>query len=384
MPDQQHASRRRILVLDAQMRHRLLLHASERAGRGGQVYAAQVKVTAALCPEPTADPRLRPSPRPARAHPGWRQVAGPLAADLQQIQRELAAGPLGQPFAELCQRIQLPAVGQFAGDLPALALPALTLPRWTAQRLRREGLAVAGVAVRRAALAAALGYMAVRLHDDRLDEAKGSEQDALLLGSALLLRHQQLLVQVAGASQALAVLELSQAAWTRYAEAMALEAHLQKTAAVWTPQLWQASLQRFAPLALAPAALLLAAGRSREIPLLQAAIFDLADAHQLIEDGRDLPEDLAAGRVNWSAQLLGLGPTSPSPAATLLAGGAATLVSAAEPALQRAMQAAERLGDRALVSHLQARRAAGYQWLDALVQGVLARIGLGAEALSRG
>lgn len=366
------------------MRHRLLLHASERTGRGGQVHAAQVDVTAALCPEPTADPRLRSLPRPAQAHPGWRQIAGPLAADLQMIQSELAAGPLGQPFAELCRRIQLPAVGQIAGDLPALALPALTLPRWTAQRLRRDGLAVPATAVRRAALAAALGYMAVRLHDDRLDEAKGSEQDALLLGSVLLLRHQQLLVQAAGASQALAVLELSQAAWTRYAEAMALEAHVQKTAAEWTPQLWQASLQRFAPLALAPAALLLATGRSGEIPLLQAAIFDLAHAHQLIEDGRDLPEDLAAGRVSWPAQLLGLGPTSPSPAASLLAGGAAALVSAAEPPLQRAMQLAERMGDRALVRHLQARRAAGYQWLDALVQGVLARIGLRAEALSRG
>jgi hypothetical protein len=158
-------------------------------------------------------------------------VARQLAADLQAIQSELAAEPLGQPFAELCRRIQLPAVGQIAGDLPALALPALTLPRWTAQRLRREGLAVAGLAVRRAALAAALGYMAVRLHDDRLDEAKGSEQDALLLGSVLLLRHQQLLVQVAGASQALAVLELSRAAWTRYAEAMALEAQVQSTSA---------------------------------------------------------------------------------------------------------------------------------------------------------
>ncbi len=322
--------------------------------------------------------------RPLPAHPGWPQVARQLAADLQAIQSELAAGPLGQPFAELCRRIQLPVPGQAAGDLPPLALPALTLPRWTAQRLRRQGFAVASLAVRRAALAAALGYMAVRLHDDRLDEAKGSEQDALLLGSVLLLRHQQLLVQVAGASQALAVLELSQAAWTRYAEAMALEAHVQRTAAEWTPQLWQASLQRFAPLALAPAALLIAAGRSSEIPLLQAAILDLAEAHQLIEDGRDLPEDLAAGRVNWPAQLLGLGLASQSPAAALLAGGAATLVSAAEPALQRAMQAAERMGDRALAGHLRARRAAGCQWLDALVQGVLARIGLRAEALSSG
>lgn len=322
--------------------------------------------------------------RPLPAHPGWPQVARQLAADLQAIQSELAAGPLGQPFAELCRRIQLPVPGQAAGDLPPLALPALTLPRWTAQRLRRQGFAVASLAVRRAALAAALGYMAVRLHDDRLDEAKGSEQDALLLGSVLLLRHQQLLVQVAGASQALAVLELSQAAWTRYAEAMALEAHVQSTGAAWTPQLWQASLQRFAPLALAPAALLIAAGRSSEIPLLQAAILDLAEAHQLIEDGRDLPEDLAAGRVNWPAQLLGLGLASQSPAAALLAGGAATLVSAAEPALQRAMQAAERMGDRALAGHLRARRAAGCQWLDALVQGVLARIGLRAEALSSG
>lgn len=311
-------------------------------------------------------------------------MARHLAADLQAIQSELAPGPLGQPFAELCRRIQLPAPGQAVGDLPALALPALTLPRWTAQRLRRAGHAVAPSAVRKAALAAALGYMAVRLHDDRLDEAKGSEHDALLLGSVLLLRHQRLLVQAAGPAHGLAVLALSQAAWSRYAEAMALEARVHRTAAAWTPQLWQESLQRFAPLALAPAALLLRAGRSSEIPLLQAMILDLADAHQLIEDGRDLPEDLAAGRVNWSAQLLGLSRTSPSPAAALLAGGAATLVSAAEPALQRALQAAERMGDRALASHLHARRAAGHHWLDALVQGVLARIGQHAGALSRG
>lgn len=311
---------------------------------------------------------------PRLPHPGWPSVARGLAADLQRVQHELAPGPLAAPFAALVLRVQLPVVGLPAGELRALALPALTLPRWTAQRLRAAGLPVSSRAVRQAALAAALGYLAVRLHDDRLDEAKGHEADALLLGSALLLRHQQLTAQVAGPGQALAMLALSRAAWTRYAEAMALEAEVQRSARPWTPALWQASLQRFAPLALAPAALLMAAGRAAELPTLQRALLDLAEAHQLLEDGMDLPDDLAAGRRTWAAELLGLSPQKGHPAAVLLAGGAATLVSAAEPPLQRALRAAERLGDKALAQHLRARQAAGRAWLDAMVQGLLARL----------
>lgn len=288
---------------------------------------------------------------------------------------------MADDFLQAWRQVGLPEVDRAAAPLPPLALPLPLLPYFSAARLRRAGRRVPSTAVAGAALAGVLGYLTVRLHDDRIDEAKGSEQTALLLGSALLGHHARLLVRAAGHRGAVAMGDALAEAWGAYAAGMAAEAEAIRSGIRWTEPLWRASLQRYAPLALPTLAVLARAGRTAEFAAARQLFAEFGEAHQLFEDVVDLARDVPEKRAGWVAELCGANQTGLAGAMFGYLGGVGVPVQAAHAALGRARAIAGDLGEFELVGHFDARAAAMDAWL-AQRQSALVEAWMAASAVS--
>ncbi|MBI5607458.1 MAG: hypothetical protein HY902_01105 [Deltaproteobacteria bacterium] len=302
--------------------------------------------------------------------PAWRRTSRELAIDLQRLLEQFS-GTHAAVLERLVDRLRLPRPGQKPGLLSHLTLPIALLPVYTAQRLAKLGLRVPAKARRSAVLAAVSGYLAVRLHDDRLDEGLGSEADAILVGSALLAHHWRCLIDAAGPRGAQPMAQLAATAWTRYAAAMELEAAVARAGQPWTQAAWLASLDRYAPMALPSAALLLRGGRQHELADHDAMLLKLGEAHQIFEDAVDAQADAAAGRPTWVGQRLAGDEDS---AFLGTAGGMGEAIQWAERALGEATAIAETLGDTALLVHIAGRRQDMRAWLDDAVTQLVASL----------
>ncbi len=320
-----------------------------------------------------ASPQAPALPTPC-AEPAWPAVAADLARNLHDFQGSLPSH-LRERASALIEQLRLPRPGRPTPAWNDLTLPLAVLPAWTAAYLRRQGHSVPRRAVRAAALSAVLGYLAVRLHDDRIDEQLGDEAEALLLGSALLTAHAAQLAVAAGPRRAVAMAARVAAAWAAYAEAMTLEARLGRDREPWTAAAWSATLDRYAPMTLASDALLLRAGRPQAIAPLQAAITGLVESHQLFEDTTDLEQDAAAGQTTYVAVLLGQ-PDAKGRVVPARGGvaGVGRTVALADQCAGAAAQAARAAGHDELAAHLERRRGAMSGWVGDIEAALLATV----------
>lgn len=255
------------------------------------------------------------------------------------------AAPLREAWAGLAEGLRLrEGRGYF---LHPLALPVIQLPLWLAAG--RPPITDGRVSA--AIHAAVAGYLHVRVQDDLLDEGRGldrrSDGRALMLAEALLARHHRLLVEASEGSAGLAA--LAEERWTAYAQAMALEVELvgDEARAPIDEAVFERLLDRSAPLLLPPAALLaprLASGPG-ELADLTELCRELARSHQLFTDAIDAERDLRNGNRSFVLDRLGAADGVGRVRQRLYAeGGLDAVMAEAHAALDRAMEAAARLG----------------------------------------
>ena len=147
-----------------------------------------------------------------------------------------------------------------------------------------------------------VGYLYVRVHDDRLDEGLGDPDDSLFLADAFLVRHQTLLARHVGASPRF--WDLFEHVATEYAAAMLFErSHLQPEAAYGAAE-FDVVLGRSRPLVLPGAAVLEVADRWDLRELLERFVHHAVRAAQLVNDLLDCETDRAAGRFTWVVRRL--------------------------------------------------------------------------------
>lgn len=229
-----------------------------------------------------------------------------------------------------------------------MALPVLDLPLWVARALGSWGQPVAPERVERALESAALGYLAVRLQDDWMDEGTGPDPaQVLFLSQALLVRHLALL----GGDPV-----RWQRSWIRYGDAMLLERRVHQGAPC-DETTFLRILGRSGPLVLPAAALLDEAGQACRVPRLERVVEALARAHQRFQDGVDASKDLAHGNWTWTVRRFG-GEQGPQALKTrlFLGGGLDQVVSQARADLEEAREGAEDLGLEGALAWIQARQ----------------------------
>jgi hypothetical protein len=199
---------------------------------------------------------------------------------------------------------------------------------------------------------AALGYLAVRVQDDLIDEGVGDPPEAALLASALLSRHLALLGR-GGALPALV-----EERWLAYHDAMLLERGLSRDAArVYDEALFARVLARTGPLAVPPAVALLEAGRASALPPLLDFCDALASAHQRLLDLLDARKDLANGNLSPTVRRFrGSGEPGAMARALFLEGGFDACIQEAFAELDRAGEAARAWGCPSALDYLKARR----------------------------
>ncbi len=179
--------------------------------------------------------------------------------------------------------------------------PLLPLQAWLAEDL--------GIAddprARGVAAASWLGYCAVRITDDAMDEPSPSSTERLLLGEIHLLRFQGMLRDALG--DAGSFWSRLDERWSRYAEATA-------SARERAEGRWDAPTdgeirevgERFAPAAAPLEAIARLGGREDLVETLDAAVLHLGISVQLMNDFVGLEDDVLAGRwTTATSQILG-------------------------------------------------------------------------------
>jgi hypothetical protein len=241
-----------------------------------------------------------------------------------------------------------------AALLHPLGQPIVAFPLWVAD-------AVAGPrplppdVVLDVVEATVMGYLYVRVHDDRLDDGIGDPDEALFLASALLVRHQALLARHVGASARF---------WTMfeqvandYATAMLLEHRLWSTGAVYGEAEFDQVLRRSQPLVLPGAALLSMADRWELLDDLQRFVRHVVRAGQLVDDLLDCEVDRAAGRFTWVVRRLRGEAGAEALARALLGSGVDEIVADILADVDAATASARSGGLDAALPWLDARRA---------------------------
>lgn len=288
-----------------------------------------------------------------------------LGQDLADAGRSLAP-ELEGVYTGLIEKIGLPQPGAPPRPPHALSLPVLELPYWVGLKLERDQGRDQGASRRLAMLAAAHGYMLVRLQDDRLDEGLGEESSSLMLGNVLMIDHVASLYAAAGPPAPEWAAQIRRA-WCDFGDGMLVERQHDPVGS-WTLPAWERSMGRFAPLILPAVAMLHHAGVPGHAPTLAELLHPLVRAHQLVEDAFDLFDDLAAGRRTWFATRLG-----PDPDAVWLGGGLAEAIDEAERLLAPAAQAWSKAGYPDGAAHI-ARRIYTTRARLAGVEDTLARL----------
>jgi hypothetical protein len=237
--------------------------------------------------------------------------------------------------------------------LSPLSQPVLLLPLWVGETLRDDVL----VDLLGSALA---GYLHVRVQDDRFDEGRSDPETALVLGSALLVRHHALLAPRVSDS---GYWNLHSRRWQAYADAMLLERRLAAGEGAYDEAAFDRVLDRTRPLLLPGAAALALSGRWADLPALERLVDAVSRAHQRFDDLTDASDDLARGRRTLLLATA-LGDAARDPVALprlagwLVRGGIDATITAARADLALARTAAEALDAPEALAWIVDREAA--------------------------
>ncbi|MSP92630.1 MAG: hypothetical protein EXR79_12645 [Myxococcales bacterium] len=245
--------------------------------------------------------------------------------------------------------------------LANLSQPVVLLPLWFADGLPDDVV----VAVIGSALA---GYLAVRLHDDWMDEARGDPTEAMLLGTALLARSSSLAGEHVSDPR---WWRLHAELWQAYAEAMAFERLVVGQRVPYDLAAFQLVLRRSEPLLLPAAALLVARGRWHDVERARGLVQATVRAHQHFDDLRDALGDFREGRRTWLIAQADVGDAGAF-MQWLLRGGADMALGQADAELDLALAAAADLELPAAEVWLLERRRAMWAWHGKVVGRYLA------------
>jgi hypothetical protein len=263
--------------------------------------------------------------------------------------------------------------GWLRGDDPDYYLglnsqPVLVLPLWLADAHPVDDAVLAEV------LAASwLGYAAVRVQDDWMDEGLGEPAEVVWLGQAFLVAHQAALAKVVGDHPGFWA--LFEDVWAGYGDAMLLEAELLAPEATYGPDEEAAVLRRSRPLVLPGAALLARAGAWEGIADLEALVAHAVRAAQTFNDALDARTDLRQGRFTPVVRRFGGAQGEGELMRQLIVeGGLDALFAESQADLQAARAAADRLGATAAAAWLDARGDMMLAALQAALQEFFARL----------
>ncbi len=236
-------------------------------------------------------------------------MAFPSPERLAAIARQatIALGDRLQPRSRDLWEVMLLRRTEVSGGEPdylhPLAQPIVLVPRWAAQAAAGVGEAVDGGVIETAAAAGAIGYYAVRLQDDLVDEGIGDPAAVAVLSSAVL----------AAAQSALGSMGLSVKFWEwqsdvmlRYAEAMQFEAEIRSKPDGYDEAAFERVLDRSRPLVVPGVAVLDAAGTWPLQPDFEQMIMAATGALQINNDLGHAVKDLNQGNRTWVHTLLGV------------------------------------------------------------------------------
>ncbi|HUP17330.1 MAG TPA: hypothetical protein VM848_14920 [Acidimicrobiia bacterium] len=263
---------------------------------------------------------------------------------------------LNPSLAELLDRLlnRHGWTGDWGRLLNPLGQPVVQLPYWM------DEIASAGIATSvldDLAEAAVIGYLHVRVQDDLIDEGGWPVQEGLLLSEALLIRHVSMLARHAGSSDQF---------WTYfdakgwdYCDASLLERSLLDPGSAYDEAGFDLVMRRSAALAIPSAVVLDLADRWDLLAGLEDLVWHVVRSGQLVDDLIDAADDLDRGNHTWVVRRLG---GSAGREALLhkmgIGGGFDEIIGDINRDLGAADDAAARLGAHAVVSWLEARRAA--------------------------
>ncbi len=227
-------------------------------------------------------------------------------------QATIALADLLQPRSRVLWEDMLARRIEVSGGAPdylhPLAQPIVLVPRWAAQSAAVIGHVVEGDLVETAAAAGAIGYYAVRLQDDLMDEGIGDPAAIAVLSSAVL----------AAAQSTLGSMGLSARFWEwhrdvllGYAEAMQFEAAILVERETYDEAAFDEVLERSRPLVVPGVAVLDVAGAWSLQADLENLIAASTGALQIINDLGHAAKDLTAGNHTWVHTLLGVGEGAP-------------------------------------------------------------------------
>ena len=280
--------------------------------------------------------------------------AAHAAAARQRLEQALAALPprLAAEWADL----QV-ALGLWGGEdrppyfLHPMALPVLQLPDWLSQSLPPEGRAEGAAAT--AGASAMAGYLHVRIRDDAFDLGEPARPGRLLLSDRLLQLHLSLLVEAGGPG----MLSPATGLWTSFSEAMLEEAAARASGRAHDAALFQQLLHRSRPMELPALAVLPHGAEDPRAADLSAFVDALVHGHQLLNDLVDLEADQAAGLPTWLQTRAAASDAAGLARWLLLSGGLDAVASEVAASLDRAQQAADRLGMHGARPWLRERRS---------------------------
>ncbi len=201
--------------------------------------------------------------------------------------------------------------------LHSFAQPIVLVPLWAAQAVTASGGAADEAMVETAAAAGAIGYYAVRLQDDLVDEEMGDPGAIVVLSSAVL----------ASAQSRLGSIGLSPGFWRwhsgvmlRYAEAMQFEAEVRAIQGGYDEAAFGQVMERSRPLVVPGVAVLDATGAWPLRSDFEQMVIAATSALQLINDLGHAAKDISAGNRTWVHTLLGVRGDSPLTRGRLIGG----------------------------------------------------------------
>jgi hypothetical protein len=258
-----------------------------------------------------------------------------------------------------------------------LGQPIVSFPLWVAAAVGDAGPADEGRLLDLVE-ATVVGYLYVRVQDDRLDEAIGDPDEALFLADAFLVRHQTLLARHVGSSPRF--WDLFEQVAADYSAAMLLERSVMRAGSTYGPDEFDRVLRRSHPLVLPGAALLDIADRWDLLQPLRRFVHLAVRAAQLVDDLLDCESDRAAGRLTWVVRRLDGEAGPEAMARAFVTGGVDEIVAEALADIDAAQAAANDAGLAEVRAWLDARRAA----LLSLLERVLVEVLLGYPSDQRG
>jgi hypothetical protein len=290
----------------------------------------------------------------------WSARDDVTVVDASRVQRAVQAR-LRNHRARLCPDLwpgfdALMARRGFLSDDPnvffhPLGQPIVSFPLWVAAAVGDASPAHRGRLLDLVE-ATVVGYLYVRVQDDRLDEAIGDPDEALFLADAFLVRHQTLLARHVGSSARF--WELFEQVAADYSAAMLLERSVMRAGSRYGAAEFDRVLRRSHPLVLPGAALLDIADRWDLLPPLRRFVHHAVRAAQLVDDLLDCESDRAAGRLTWVVRRLDGEAGPEAMARAFVTGGLDEIVGEALADIDAAHAAANDAG-----------LADGQAWLDA-------------------